>query len=283
MRDNASELLDSSKIPETERLRKSLSDSKNVEHYYDQSGESCTIIDESDNSIPSEQSIICSESEVIIPCPEKSSEGVIHSLWRMYDLEKPETGSTCGINFSHDSVAPENSHVDLINDLKMNNIKIENVEPDIIPKKEYKYVLGNLNFDVFLNELKKISKNGSFQKVLQVFGRRQNEINGTNRSNRLDLQELLKMITECVCVAVSLNSETSSSNLQDKCCSTDEKEFCGINQNIELNKLKNELTAASQKYEIELKEYKMELEELKKVKADMANQCQVIYVFYYNS
>lgn len=261
---NVPELPDSSKIPETEIFRKSLSPSKNVEHYFDQSGESHNIIDESDNSIPS-------------PYPEKSSEAV---LWTMY--AKPETGSPCGINFSRDSFVQGNSHLDVINDLGVNNIKIENVEPDILLSQENKHVLGNLNFDAFLNELKKITKNGSFQKVLQVFGKRQSEINGTSRPNRLDLQELLKMITECVCVAVSSNAESSFANLQDKCCSTDENELYGVNHNLEIEKLKNELQATSQKYEIELKQYKTELEELKKAKTIMSYKCQVIF-FYYNS
>lgn len=255
---NVPELPDSSKIPETEILRKSLSHSKNVEHYFDQSGESYNIIDESDNSVP-------------YPCPKKSSEAV---LWGGFD--NSEIGSPCGINLSRDSFVPENSHLDVINDLRVNNIKIENVEPDIVMNEENKYVLGNLNFDAFLNELKKITKNGSFQKVLQVFGKRQSEINGTNRPKRLDLQELLKMITECVCVAVSLNAESSFANVQDKCCSTDENELCSFNHNLEIDKLKNELQATSQKYEIELKQYKMELEELKKAKITMSYKCQVI-------
>lgn len=254
------ELPDSSKISETEILRKSLSHAKNVEHYFDHSGESYNIVDESDKFIQS-------------PYPEKSSEAV---LWNLY--EKPDTGSPCGINLNCDSFVSENSHLGGINDLGV-NIKLETVEPDILLSQENKYVLGNLNFDAFLNELKKITKNGSFQKVLQVFGKRQSEINGTNKPNRLDLHGLLQMITECVCVAVSLNAESSFANLQDKCCSTDENEFCSVNHNSEIDKLKNELQTTSQKYDIELKQYKMELEELKKAKTILSYKCQVIYFF----
>ena len=237
---------DTSKALEVEKFRKS-------------SNETSFTLDNSDDLIPCEQSVIASEPEAL-SCSEKSPEAV---LWKLYEKK-----------MNHDSIV-------IPDDLPLNNIQVENIEPNSLVNRENNYVLGNLNFNAFLNELKKLTKNGSFQKVLHIFGKRQKEINGTNGCNQLDLQSMLQMITECVCVVAALNAESSHDEQMDKCCSTDDIELY-TDFNIELNKLKNQLSAASQKYDIDLKAYKSELQALKQEKIKLENKYQVININYYN-
>lgn len=125
-------------------------------------------------------------------------------LWNRYDSEY-------AIQSTSAAQYPE-SNLDLEKDCEMDC----DVDEDIQDVSENDSVSHRLNFDAFLNSLKRLSTNGSYKKVLDVLEKLQSDLILKKTSvpsgcNIFDLQKLLNIITECISVVSPSHASTQDS------------------------------------------------------------------------
>lgn len=248
------ELIDTSKTLETEKLRSSENLSENVKEHLDMQNESFSLNNSSKEYAP-EQSFAPVPLKVD-PCTESVDEAI---LWKTYDSQL------------------ENEKMNVVKcmdpELNRENVNRRDciVIDDILNLPENIYILEDLNLNSLINSLKSISTNGSFKKVLRVIHNLQSELklkktSAANYSKRLNLQELLNIIAECITAAYVQNK--SSFSVVN--CFETEKEIMHIDQP------KFQTSEMIEKYEVQLKQNQEDIESLKKINSDLIAENKTI-------